>query len=76
MRILVDALPTEPWECGFMKELFVGEVETCPDCGGVIMEDEIDEEDIVCGCIITGESCSLYESGECDCLSVGYVTKF
>ena len=37
-----------------------------------------DDEDISIAsiCTLTGQPCSLEENGECNCLSVGYVTKF
>lgn len=79
MRILVDAVPTEPEECLFMQfvehvsEEVLEEAEICDDCGGVILGE--DDVDIIPFCILTETPCEL-KDGECDCLANGYVTKF
>ena len=80
MRILVDAMPTDPEECLFMEYVEVvhqdalEEAEVCDDCGGVILDDE--DINIVCGCSLTGIPCAFERGEECECLALGYVTRF
>ena len=80
VRVLVDSMPTTIEDCFFVepvevvKEDAIQNAEMCDECGGFILTDE--DVDVVFGCILTGERCTLDTDGECVNLSVGYVTRF
>jgi len=86
MRLLVDAIPTDPLECLYsayvvavdsevLEELEENEdVEYCDDCGGVKVSDEYKQEIFVCH--LMDDRCAVDEGDECPFLATGYVTKF
>ena len=78
MKVVVDIMPVRPIDCLFSEFVHVidgdvldrleeeGEVETCCDCGGIVIDDEYVDETYICR--ITDEVCSIERVGLCDCL--------